>query len=480
MKNKLLFIGKILLIAISLFFSIYLVKVLKDLDVLPNKYYILILVGLIIVNIINVFSLLSKKLVLNIIGIILSIIIIAGSCFGIKHGTKIANFMNKAFSNNNIELAEYSVVVLKDSSYNNLNDLSGKVMGYAILDQNKNEYDAIMKLKVSTELKSYDNPYSLYEDLKDKSLDSIVVNEGFMQILEEEYEDFDEKTRIIYTFGVESKIESEVVEEVTELKPVNILISGSDSRSGKIQSKTRSDVNMIMTIDPTNHKILLTSIPRDYYVQLHGKTGLKDKLTHAGIYGINMTKTTLEDLFNIKIDYTIKVGFQSVIQIVDLLGGIDINSDKAFTSHCRDGGAERTKVVKGWNHFTGAQALSYARERYAYREGDNHRVYNQQQVLEAIIDKLSSDRSILRRYDKLLDSLSELYRTDIPSSYIKLIAKDRLENMTSWTIEKQQVSGYGSMGHCCSMPSYNLWIMIPDNNSVKTARNKILKMFGEA
>ena len=480
MKNKLLLIGKILLIAISLFFSIYLVKVLKDLDVLPNKYYILILAGLLLVNIINILTLLSKKLVLNIIGIVLSIIIIAGSCFGIKHGTKIANFMNKAFSNNDIELAEYSVVVLKDSSYNNLNDLSGKVMGYAILDQNKNEYDAIMKLKVSTELKSYDNPYSLYEDLKDKSLDSIVVNEGFMQILEEEYEDFDDNTRIIYTFGVESKIESEVVEEVTELKPVNILISGSYSRRGKIQSKTRSDVNMIMTIDPANHKILLTSIPRDYYVQLHGKTGLKDKLTHAGIYGINMTKTTLEDLFNIKIDYTIKVGFASVVKIVDLVGGIDIYSDKSFRSWCGDAWAERTNVKQGWNHFTGAQALSYARERYAYKEGDNHRVQNQQQVLEAIIEKLANDRSILRRYDKLLDSLSELYRTDLPSSYIKLIVKDQLENMTSWTIEKQQVSGYGSMGHCYSMPSYNLWIMIPDNNSVKTARNNIIKITGEA
>ena len=193
-----------------------------------------------------------------------------------------------------------------------------------------------------------------------------------------------------------------------------------------------------------------------------------------------MTKTTLEDLFNIKIDYTIKVGFQSVIQIVDLVGVVDIYSEKSLTTHCIDGGAERVKVVKGMNHFTGPQALSYARERYAYREGDNHRVYNQQQVLEAIIDKLVSDRSILRRYDKLLDSLSELYRTDIPSSFIKLIVKDQLNTMSSWTIEKQQVSGSGSMGHCYSMPSYNLWIMIPDMSSVKNARNNIIKITGEA
>ena len=126
-----------------------------------------------------------------------------------------------------------------------------------------------------------------------------------MQVLKEEYEDFDDKIKIIYTFDVESKVESEIV-EVEELKPVNILISGIDTRSGKIEAKSRSDVNMIMTIDPKNHKILLTSIPRDYYVQLHGTTGLKDKLTHSGVYSIEMTKNTLEDLFNINIDYTIK------------------------------------------------------------------------------------------------------------------------------------------------------------------------------
>ena len=131
------------------------------------------------------------------------------------------------------------------------------------------------------------------------------------------------------------------------------------------------------------------------------------------------------------------------------------------------------------NHFDGKQALCYARERHTYKEGDNHRVQNQQQVLEAIIEKISSDRSILRRYDKLLESFKELYRTDIPSDYIKLIVRDQLDNMSSWTIEKQQVSGTGSMGHCYSMPSWNLWIMIPDMNSVKEARAKIVNITGE-
>ena len=197
------------------------------------------------------------------------------------------------------------------------------------------------------------------------------------------------------------------------------------------------------------------------------------------IYGINMTKETIEDLFDIKIDYTLKVGFQSVIEIVDLIGGIDIDSDKAFVSHCKDGGAERTNVVKGINHFTGPQALSYARERYAYKTGDNHRVQNQQQVLIAIIDKISSDKSLLNKYDKLLSSFSELYRTDIPVDYIKLLVKEQINSLSSWTIEKQQVSGTGAMDYTYSMPGIKLWVMKPDMNSVKKSRTKIMSYFNE-
>ena len=472
MKNKIWFVIKILLIIVSLLFSGYLIKVLKELNVLPNKYFILAIGALVLFNIINICLLLPKKKVLNILGVILSIIIVGGSIFGIKRGNQIVDFFNESFSNNKVELTEYSVLVLKDSNYEKIEDLVDTSMGYSIIDDNEEDIEAVDKIKDKAILKQYENPYSLYEDLKEGTISSFMLSEGLLQILEDEFEDLSEVTKVIHSFGIEKKIESEQQQKVDKLVPVNILISGSDSRSGKIQAKTRSDVNMIMTIDPVNHKILLTSIPRDYYVQLHGKTGLKDKLTHAGIYGIDMSRKTLEDLFEIKIDYSIKVGFNSVIKVVDLIGGVDINSDKAFTC----GGK---KVVKGMNHFDGKQALCYARERHTYKEGDNHRVQNQQQVLEAIIEKISSDRSILRRYDKLLESFKELYRTDIPSDYIKLIVRDQLDNMSSWTIEKQQVSGTGSMGHCYSMPSWNLWIMIPDMNSVKEARAKIVNITGE-
>ena len=230
---------------------------------------------------------------------------------------------------------------------------------------------------------------------------------------------------------------------------------------------------MIMTINPEKRKILLTSIPRDYYVRLHGTTGYKDKLTHSGIYGIEMSKHTLEDVFGIKIDYTVKVGFNSVIEIVDLIGGIDINSDKTFTTHCGDGGAEKTYIKEGINHLTGPQALSYARERYAYIEGDNHRIQNQQQVLEAIITSSFKNKNIIIQYKEFLESFKNLYRTDIPDSLIKLYIKNQLEDNKPWTIEKQVVKGTGDTNITYSIPGRYLYVMNPDKESIEKATKSI-------
>ena len=153
------------------------------------------------------------------------------------------------------------------------------------------------------------------------------------------------------------------------------------------------------------------------------------------------------------------------------------DSDASFKSHCGDGGAIKTDVVKGINHFNGGQALSYARERYAYKTGDNHRVQNQQQVFTAIVDKITNDKSVLKDYDKVLDSISETYRTDLPSQFVRLIVRNQLSNMSKWTIETQIVSGTGAMDRTYSMPSVRLYVMKPDINSINLAKNKIDEYF---
>lgn len=458
--------------------SVYFTIIITKLDMVPTKYYIIVVGLLVILNILGIIGLFGKKLISKIFGIIILLVVTILSIIGINYGDDTLNFLNKAFNNNGLEVTGYSVAVLKSSDYDKLDDLDGKTMGYLKMDEEKSKFLAILKSKISCEVISYDDIYSLYENLLDKKIDSIIIDEAYLDMLEDEYDDIDDRIKVIYNFEIETLVEKKN-NNIDKLEPINILISGSDSRSGKIVTKTRSDVNMIMTINPKDHTILLTSIPRDYYVRLHGTTGNKDKLTHAGIYGINMTKQTLEDVLDIKIDYTIKVGFNSVIELVDLIGGIDIDSDSEFISHCGDGGAKRVKVVKGMNHFTGAEALSYARERYAYKEGDVHRVQNQQQVLEAVITKISKDKSILSKYDKLLESFSELYRTDIPEKYIKLIVKEQLDSMKSWKIEKQFVTGTGAREETYSMPGRSLYVMIPDQESINSAREKINKYLGK-
>ena len=481
-KTKRLKIGliiKIIIAIITLVLSIYCIKVINDLDMLPTKLFTLIIVGYSILNILNILFLIPKKIVLNIIGIVLSIIMIVVSILGIIHGNKIANFMNSAFDNDGMEITAYNIAVLKSSDYNDIKDLDGKIVAYTIMDENEEDYVNTINSKLTAELKSYDIPTQLYEEILNKKVDAIVVTEGLMQVLEEEYEDVNDKIKIIYNFEIEKKVEPEPVDEDTALKSINILISGSDSRTGIIVDKSRSDVNMIATVNPKTHKVLLTSIPRDYYVQVHGKKGNKDKLAHSGIWGTKVTRQTIEDLFEIKIDYTIKVGFKSVIKIVDLIGGVDIYSEIAFTTNGGDGGAVVTKIKKGNNHLNGAQALSFARERYAYRNGDHHRIQNQQQVLEAVINKISNNKSILLKYDEMLDALKGTYKTDVPLDLIKLVVKDQIESMPSWKIEKQQVTGGGYMRETLTAPGKLRSVVIPNMDSVEKAAKKINKVKDE-
>ena len=466
MKRNTWSIIRVIILILDIIMSGYLVKMIINLNMIPNKYLILGIIVLILLNIISAILLLGNKIITKIIGIILSIIIIITSFIGVIYIDSVDNLLSKAFNNNKIEITGYGVVVLKSSNYKDIKDLNNKKMGYLNININSNDYlDKISNI-VNSNMIEYDDVYSLYEDLLNKKIDSFIIDKAYLDLIADEY-NVDDNIKVIYTYEVKTKLETN--NQINSLDSINIFISGSDARTDTIAERSRSDVNMIMTINPKTHTILLTSIPRDYYVQLHGRTGLKDKLTHAGIYGVNMSKDTVADLFDIKIDYTIKVGFKSVEEVVDLIGGIDVYSDITFNSYH----IKEWVVKQGMNHFDGKQALAYSRERYAYSDGDIHRVQNQQQVLEAIIEKIFKDKLILKKYDKVLASFSQLYRTDIREEYIKMIVKDQLENMNSWTIIRQYVVGSGAMLETYSMPGRNLWVMIPDEESMETAKNKI-------
>lgn len=466
MKKKINFF--IILITIALY--TWFIKNIIDLNLLPNKYFYLIILTPILLYIITSICLLIKKKCSKIIGIMIYIITTIALVICIYITTTTSSFFSTSFENNNYEVTHYNVYVQKDK-YTKVNELKNKNISYLNIDTQYQESLNKLNEKINFSAKEYNSLIDAYDSLNNNS-DALILDTGYISILEEMYPDLNEKITPIYSFNIKKTIQKKYNEK-DDLKPINIYISGSDSRNYGLYNKSRSDFNLILTINPRTKTILMTSIPRDYYVPLANRPGLYDKLTHSGIYGLDTTIQTIENLLDINIDYSIKVNFDSVITIVDLVGGVDIYSDKAFRSHCGDGGAEVTNVIKGINHFNGAQALSYVRERYAYSNGDNQRILNGQQVLKAVIEKMTNDKTILLKYNQILNSLNKLYITDIPSNYIKKLIKNQLNDMTSWNFESSSVSGSGSKKETYSMPTIKTYVMIPNETDISNATKKI-------
>ena len=223
-----------------------------------------------------------------------------------------------------------------------------------------------------------------------------------MQMINESIENFENDVRILDTISI--KIESNVKVKDADVtkESFNIYISGNDIY-GNILSVSRSDVNIIATVNPNTHKILLTTVPRDFYVQLHGTSGYRDKLTHAGVYGIDMSVSTMEDLLDLDINYYMRVNFTSLMKLVDAIGGVDVESDYSFRA------ASGESFVKGINHMNGKQALAFSRERKAFSDGDRQRGKNQQKVIIAILNKTLSSTTLITSYTDILDFLNHIH-----------------------------------------------------------------------
>lgn len=241
-------------------------------------------------------------------------------------------------------------------------------------------------------------------------------------------------------------------------------ISGIDTY-GPVSTVSRSDVNMIMTVNPKTKQILLTSIPRDYHVTL-ASFNARDKLTHSGIYGIEETMSTVENLLNIDLNYYMRVNFTSLITMVDAVGGINVNVDQAVTV-----GGHTLSV--GSNYMDGETALAFSRERYSYADGDRHRVRNQQAVLTGLLNKLMS-ASMITNYNSILNSVSGAFETNMESGDLQKLIQMQIDDMSSWDIEQISLDGSGSTStNCYSMPGYELYVMDPDQSTVTAAKQKI-------
>lgn len=452
-----------------LIFSIISVYFIFNATIVPNTILYLIILFYVI-NLLLMYILITrKKKLFKILGIVLSILLIIINSGLIFVYYKSNSFFDK-ITNVEYETNNYVIIVLKDSSYNKLDDISNIGLFYNEID--KNYKDAIVELddKKKLDKKEFENILVLVSDFLTKKIDSIIINENYIDIINEGNDKFKDNIKIIDTITINTEVKQNraLMNDVSKLNSFNIYISGIDTY-GPISTVSRSDVNIIATINIKENKILLTNTPRDYYVQLHGTTGNKDKLTHAGVYGIDMSIKSLEDLYDTKIDYYFRVNFNSLIKIVDAIGGVDIYSDMDF-------GYGYYHVNYGMNHFDGKQALNYSRQRKIYLEGDRHRGQNQQQVIEAIIKKVTQSKDV-NTYIKLLDTLQDSFQTNIDKKMFNGFINLQVKNNYNWQVESIQANGYDSGNYTYSYPGQYLYVMEPDYNSLNNAKNRIKELY---
>ena len=447
---------------------IFYISVIK-LDMLPGMYVTIFTVAEIIFTFAMVVGLVKKhkKPTMNIICFIIILLLSGVYIYVTNYTLATGNFLDSVFQTF-AETEDYYIVVRKDSNYENIEDIENQdVYLFQVVDDVKEEIDS----KVNVNYETQDSLTDLGNDLINKDIDIIFISSVQYDILDEEIENFKSNTKILYTakHELETTSSSNSNSKYTVENGIfNVYISGIDT-SGSITNVARSDANIIATINTNTNEVLLTSIPRDYYVTLHSY-GAKDKLTHSGIYGINETVSTVEDLLDIEINYYVRVNFTTVIKLVDTLGGVDVYSDYDFT-------AQGYSFSKGYNHVNGAQALAFSRERKSFASGDNQRVKNQQHVIEAIIKKVLNTKTLLTKYTSILDSLEGSFQTNIKQDEINSLVGQL--DMSSWTITNNSLTGTGANNTTYSMGSQLLYVMVPDSTSVTEATQKIEEVMGE-
>ena len=259
-------------------------------------------------------------------------------------------------------------------------------------------------------------------------------------------------------------------------EPFVVYLSGVDTR-GDLTEKARSDVNIIAAVNPVTKQVVLINTPRDYYVDLAG-TNSKDKLTHAGLYGVQTSMDTLGNLYGVDVQHYIRINFAGFINIVDALGGVDVYSDQAFTSVGSPGYYDPTTFVEGWNHLDGKAALAFARERHAFKTGDVQRGINQMKVIDAMLNKIKSP-ALLMGFSKIMDSAADCFVTSLSQNQISALVRMQLSDFAEWNIESYTVTGSsGSSTKCYSAKGQKLYVMKPDESSVAKAKEMIAAVLG--
>jgi len=394
----------------------------------------------------------------------LAILMSSVSFFALQQFVGFTSHIN---STSNYSEYSMSVVVLKDSEVHNVTQLDSVTGPTDTDNENIQKLIADIKTSQSKELTVEQSTSYLaaYKSLVSGEAKAIVLNSVFENIIESEYPDYASKIRKIYTKNITKEV---AAPKVSKNKSFNVYVSGIDTY-GPISSVSRSDVNILMTVNQDSKKILLTTTPRDSYVPIaDGGNNQKDKLTHAGIYGVDSSIHTLENLYGVDINYYVRLNFTTFLKLIDLLGGVDVYNDQEFTAHTNG------KFYPVGNvHLDSEQALGFVRERYSLADGDRDRGRNQQKVIVAIIQKLTSTEA-LKNYSDILQGLQDSLQTNMPIETMMDLVNTQLESGGSYKVNSQDLKGTGRMGlPSYAMPDSNLYMMEIDDSSLAAAKSAI-------
>ena len=434
---------------------------------------IIITIGLLVVLAISIFLQKSKKspLVTTVVLVIFSLVSLVG-IFGFKQMIDITNRMNQTAAFSEVEM---SIVVPKDSD---IKDVSQLTSVQAPTKVDKNNIDTLMSAlkkdkKVDLNVEDVASYQEAYDNLKSGKSKAMVLSGSYASLLESVDSNYASNLKTIYTYKIKKKNNNSAKQ--VDSKVFNIYISGIDTY-GSISTVSRSDVNIIMTVNMNTHKILLTTTPRDAYVKIPGGGADQyDKLTHAGIYGVETSEQTLENLYGIKIDYYARINFTSFLKLIDQLGGVTVHNDQAFTSlH------GKFDFPVGDIQMNSEQALGFVRERYSLDGGDNDRGKNQEKVISAIVNKLASLDSV-SNFTSIVNNLQDSVQTNMSLDTINALANTQLDSGSKFTVTSQAVTGTGSTGQLTSyaMPNSSLYMMKLDDSSVESASQAIKNLMEE-
>ena len=459
--------------------------------IVPTKL-LLIAIGVFLVLTVCVYFLTcnTKRTKTMIFGCVLVFLVLAVMMVGAYYLNSTITTLDK-ISNVNVEIAEVGIYVRNDDPAQSTADLTGYRFGIAETMDRANTDKTLAELEntlgTALQVTAYPGIPNLVDALLEEgSVDVLVFNSAYLDVLNEleGYGDKVKQLRLVHTEEVEVVVEATV--EAT--KPANentlidlivpevekknntfaMYISGIDSH-GSLNALGRSDVNILAVINPDTRQVLLVSTPRDFYVPLPISDGYPDKLTHAGIYGVDVSMGTLEMLYGIDIDYFFRVNFSGFERIIDALGGVTVYSDYTFTA------LGKYYIQEGENYLNGAQALAFARDRYSFAEGDRQRGKNQMQVIKAVINKAVSP-ALLTNYTAIMDSVAGSFETSMPYDKIAELVRKQLDEGGSWNVVSCSANGYGDYQIPYSLGLY-AYVMVPDQATVDAAKTKIEQVY---